>query len=64
MKTLRLTFDHKRRGFKIGRTGGFIPADSPNERQDVIDYLAHRICDNPSLQAKLGILGESSIDIR
>jgi hypothetical protein len=65
MTTLRLTYNNKANGFNVRGPGEtcFIPAPK-NERADVIAYLARRLCDNPALQARFGILGEDSFDIR
>ena len=69
MKTLKLTYDNKAKGFNVreprGFGGGetcFIPAPK-SERNDVIEYLARSLCNNPAMQARFGILGEGSFDI-
>ena len=64
MKTLKLYYSRARKGFAIRRTLILVPAASPSERAEVIDFLTQKIRDNPKLQFALGILGEESFDIR
>ena len=63
MKTLILEYDTDRQGFGIQETAIFIPA-LQEEVDDVIDWLARKLCDNPSAQAAVGILGDDSFDIQ
>lgn len=63
MQTLILRYNTDRQGFDLQETAIFIPA-SQEEANDVIDWLARKLCDNPSAQAAVGILGDDSFDIQ
>ena len=63
MQTLILRYNTDRQGFDLQETAIFIPA-SQEEANDVIDWLARKLCDNPSAQAVVGILGDDSFDIQ
>lgn len=63
--TLRLVYDKKRAGFKVmnhWHECAFVPAPQ-NEREQVKEYLARRINDNPSMQALFGLLGVESFQL-
>ena len=63
MKTLVLEYNSNRQGFDLQGTDMFIPAPQ-DEADDVIDWLARKLCDNPAAQAAVGILGDDSFDIQ
>ena len=63
MKTLVLEYNTDRQGFDLLGTDMFIPAPQ-EEADDVTNWLARKLCDNPSAQAAVGILGDDSFDIQ
>ena len=53
---LEMRYDEADGVFVVGNTGIIIKAPR-DERAEVEDFLGRKLCDNPELQLRLGVLG-------
>ena len=62
MTTITLKYSRKRKAFRVVGTSLYFGPATPAEFDDVAEYLGQRLCNNPSAQAALGVLGADNVE--
>ena len=65
MTTITLKYVKSRKAFRVQGTGLYFgPVKSVAEFGDMAEYLGRQLCDNPTVQAMLGVLGEDQVKFK
>ena len=59
---IALTYSRRKRAFRVRGTDLFFGPAKATEFEAVAEWLGRKLCDNPDVQAILGVLGADSVE--